>query len=262
MEILERTLENSHSLNYKEERELSQRIQKGDQLALHKLIISNVKFVISIANEYRGLGIAFEDLVSEGIVGLLEAAYRFDGERGLKFISYAVHWIRQSMLFAISKYSRMVRLPLYVSHILNRSRKAQTHLKNQLGREPTIKELADYLDISEEILSSTLYSEQWISLQSTVGRQKDTYLQDLIMDKQSNSEEYFIKQEIESLIDKIINTLTGREQTIINMYYGLNGYTEHTLKEIAPCIGLSKERVRQIKQEILVKLRKRLNNIT
>jgi len=246
-------------LPVEEEVELAHRIQAGDQLALEKLTQSNLRFVVSVAKQYQHNGLSLSDLINEGNVGLIKAARRFDPSRGFKFISYAVWWIRQSILQAIIAYSRLVRMPVNKMAPYHKVNEAISELIQVLEREPTPEEIAEKLDITLKSVQHILTaSRKHVSFDAPVGNEEDgTSLIDLmIQDDEFLPDEHIMSQSISEEMQLGLNALAPREYEIIARFYGLNNHVIQTLEEIANDFNLSKERVRQIKDRSLLRLKR------
>ena len=244
-------------LNPEEEVDLARRIKKNDQRALKKLVSANLRFVVSVSKTYQNNGLSLEDLINEGNLGLIKAAYRFDETRGFKFISYAVWWIRQSILQAIAEQSRLIRLPLNRVGILTKISKTQRMLEQEYEREPTHDEIATSMEMySEEITSSIINAKRPVSMDAPLNTSSKNRIIDILENQQlpeTDSEvmENSLKQEVEEVLKK----LTAREAKILKLYYGLDGEKPHTLEEVGYIFKLTRERVRQIKEKALQKLR-------
>ncbi len=244
-------------LNPDEEVDLAQRIKQNDQRALKKLVSANLRFVVSVSKTYQNNGLSLEDLINEGNLGLIKAAYRFDETRGFKFISYAVWWIRQSILQAIAEQSRLIRLPLNRVGILTKISKTQRMLEQEYEREPTHDEIANSMEMySEEITSSIINAKRPVSMDAPLNTSSKNRIIDILENQQlpeTDSEvmENSLKQEVEEVLKK----LTAREAKILKLYYGLDGEKPHTLEEVGYIFKLTRERVRQIKEKALQKLR-------
>ena len=244
-------------LNPEEEVDLARRIKQNDQRALKKLVSANLRFVVSVSKTYQNNGLSLEDLINEGNLGLIKAAYRFDETRGFKFISYAVWWIRQSILQAIAEQSRLIRLPLNRVGILTKISKTQRMLEQEYEREPTHDEIAKSMEMySEEITSSIINAKRPVSMDAPLNTSSKNRIIDILENQQlpeTDSEvmENSLKQEVEEVLKK----LTAREAKILKLYYGLDGEKPHTLEEVGYIFKLTRERVRQIKEKALQKLR-------
>ena len=240
-----------------EEIELAQKIKLNDQLALKRLVSANLRFVVSVAKSYQNYGLSLEDLINEGNLGLMKAAYRFDETRGFKFISYAVWWIKQSILQAIAEQSRLVRLPLNRVGTLTKIGKVYSMLEQEFEREPTPDEIANVLEVESGDISDTIkMATRSISMDSPLQRNSDSRLIDVIQNQQDPEPDSEIMDEsLKEEVNHILNTLTGREAKILKLYFGLDGEKSHTLEEIGVEFKLTRERVRQIKEKALRRLR-------
>jgi RNA polymerase primary sigma factor len=243
-------------ITVEEEVELAQRIRKGDRRALEKLTRANLRFVVSVAKQYQNQGLSLPDLINEGNLGLIKAAEKFDETRGFKFISYAVWWIRQSILQALAEQSRIVRLPLNQVGSLNKINKAFSKFEQENERKPSPDELADQLEIPVEKIADTLkVSGRHISVDAPFVEGEDNSLLDvLVNDDSPNADRVLINESLSREIDRSLSTLTDRESEIIKMFFGI-GYQEMTLEEIGDKFGLTRERVRQIKEKAIRRLR-------
>lgn len=240
-----------------DEVELAQRIRQGDQEALDKLVRSNLRFVVSVAKKYQNQGVALSDLINEGNLGLIRAAHKFDETKGIKFISYAVWWIRQAILQALAEQSRIVRVPLNRAGALHRIGKRSAALLQELGREPTVEELADELDISEEEVRRTLsLSQSHLSLDAPLTPGEDNRLLDYLPDQFApGPDDETYDQALMDTVEEALKTLKEREAKILRLYFGLDGQEPMTLEEIGSILGVTRERVRQIKEKALLRLR-------
>ena len=240
-----------------EEVQLAQRIRQGDKKALEKLTKANLRFVVSVSKQYQNQGLSLPDLINEGNLGLIKAAQRFDETRGFKFISYAVWWIRQSILQALAEQSRIVRLPLNKIGTINKINKAFSQLEQQLEREPNAQEIADLLGLPvEEVKESLKNSNRHISMDAPLvqGEESDMY-EVLGNDEADMPESNLLKDSLKREIERTISTLTEREAEVIRYYFGLNGLQPHTLEEIGEKLELTRERARQIKEKALRRLK-------
>ncbi len=244
-------------LSAEEEKELGRRVQKGDRAALQKMVESNLRFVIKIAKKYRGHGISFLDLINEGNLGLIEAAKRFDPERNVKFTSYAVWWIRQSILHAISSLGHPMKLPAKVSNTLYRVGKTIAKTSHSLNRRPTLKEIADDVGISEKELNAALeLAGEATSLNQPLDKEGDLVLGDMLEDtKVPSVEERTISQFLKQHLNEALHELDKNEERVLRMRFGLDEESPCTLKQIGDKMGLSRERIRQIEAKALTKLR-------
>jgi RNA polymerase primary sigma factor len=237
--------------------ELAKRIKQGDQDALEKLTKANLRFVVSVAKQYQNQGLSLADLINEGNIGLIKAAKRFDETRGFKFISYAVWWIRQAILQALAEQSRIVRLPLNRVGTLHKIGKVSSSLEQEYGREPSPDEIARELELSALEVSDTLkISNSHLSLDAPFSVSEDNSLIDVLEDEfQPSPDENLLDDSLRIEIEKALDTLTPREAEVINLYFGLNGEKALTLEEIGARFGLTRERVRQIKEKAIRRLR-------
>ncbi len=241
-----------------EEKVLGRRIQQGDQEALKRLVESNLRFVVSYAKRYRGLGLSFLDLIHEGSLGLMEAAKRFDPERNVKFISYAVWWVRQAILHALSEHTRVFRLPPKLSGQVAKVENAREKLAAELERAPTTEELAKKTELSEEQVESLLLaSGDDVSLSAGVGEEGSLELGDTLeQDSIPSVELEMIKSSFEEQIQAMVGELEEKEREVIRMRFGLDGEEPRTLQQIGEALGLSRERIRQIESKAKEKLRR------
>ena len=243
-------------ITVEEEVELAQRIRKGDQEALDKLTKANLRFVVSVAKQYQNQGLSLPDLINEGNLGLIKAAEKFDETRGFKFISYAVWWIRQSILQALAEQSRIVRLPLNQVGSLNKINKAFARFEQDHERTPSPEELATELDLSKEKISDTLrVAGRHISVDAPFADGEDNSLLDVLVNTDSpNADRGLINESLATEVDRALETLTERERDIIKYFFGI-GCSEMTLEEIGEKFDLTRERVRQIKEKAIRRLR-------
>ena len=245
-------------LKREEEHDLARRIKKGDKNALDQLVKANLRFVVSIAKQYANQGLSLEDLINEGNLGLIKAAHRFDEERGFKFISYAVWWIRQAMLQALAEHSRIVRLPLNRAGTLYRIGKASRKLDQKLGRQPTAEEISKELGIPEQEVEDTMHiANTHVSLDDPYSNDQDDnalvdYLQD---DNAQMPDDHTFESALSDDMEKALNTLSDREKHILSLYFGLTSAEPMTLEEIGKKLGLTRERIRQIKEKAIARLR-------
>jgi len=244
-------------INAEEEVELARRIKQGDQMALEKLTRANLRFVVSVAKQYQNQGLSLPDLINEGNLGLIKAAQRFDETRGFKFISYAVWWIRQSILQAIAEHSRIVRLPLNQVGSLNKLNKAFSKLEQQFEREPTEEELAQQLDLAEDkVKDSIQISGRHISMDAPLVSGEESTLYDVMVNSDSpKADRDLLKESLQMEIERTLDTLSEREKEIIKLYFGIGMNHGLTIDEIGEKFDLTRERVRQIKEKALKRLR-------
>jgi len=253
-------INNSPLLTREEEIELAQKIRQGDEEAFHRLIKGNLRFVVSIAKNYVNQGLSLEDLINEGNTGLIKAAGRFDEKRGFKFISYAVWWIRQAMLTALAEQSRIVRLPLNRAGTLYRIGKVSRQLDQELGREPKVDEIAEKMGISvEEIRRTQKIASSHISLDAPAGQTEEggeSNLINLLPDEKTDpTDERVYANSLSDEMEEVLDTLEEREKNILIMYFGLKGDEPLTLEEIGRKMDLTRERIRQIKEKAIKRLR-------
>lgn len=244
-------------LTPEEEIELARRIKKGDQNSLEKLTKANLRFVVSVAKQYQNQGLSLGDLINEGNLGLIKAAKRFDETRGFKFISYAVWWIRQSILQALAEQSRIVRLPLNRVGALNKIGKKFSELEQEFEREPSASELAEELDMSLFEVADTLkISGRHLSMDAPFAQGEDNRLLDVIQDeRQPSPDNELMKESLSKEVERALATLTDREAEVIRLYFGLGREHSLTLEEIGERFKLTRERVRQIKEKAIRRLR-------
>ncbi len=245
-------------LTPEEEVDLAQRIKQGDQIALEKLTKANLRFVVSVAKQYQNQGLSLSDLINEGNLGLIKAAQRFDETRGFKFISYAVWWIRQSILQALAEQSRIVRLPLNKVGSLNKINKAFSALEQEFEREPTADELADVLEINREEVETTMgVASRHVSVDAPFQEGESNSLLDVLENsniaKTDSHLEY--KESLRKEIERSLSTLTERQRDVIKYYFGIGVQHAMSLEDIGEKFGLTRERVRQIKDKAINKLR-------
>ncbi|HMS98640.1 MAG: sigma-70 family RNA polymerase sigma factor [Saprospiraceae bacterium] len=245
-------------LTPEEEVDLAKKIKEGDQEALERLTKANLRFVVSVAKQYQNQGLSLSDLINEGNLGLIKAAQRFDETRGFKFISYAVWWIRQSILQALAEQSRIVRLPLNKVGSLNKINRAFSELEQEFEREPTAEELAELLDIPSEEVETTLgVAARHVSMDAPFAEGEDNSLLDVLENNSSPDTDAGLEY-VESLrteIERSLSTLTDRQYDVIKLYFGIGIEHPMSLEDIGDKFGLTRERVRQIKDKAINKLR-------
>lgn len=244
-----------------EEADLARRIREGDNEALEKLTRSNLRFVVSVAKQYQNQGLSLSDLINEGNVGLMKAAKRFDETRGFKFISYAVWWIRQSILQAIVEYSRLVRLPLNKVGSYNKINEAYISFVQEFEREPTHEEIADILGIKPKEVASILKGSRHQSMDAPLGGEDSdgTMLDVFVSEDDKDPDNDLMEQSLKDEVEQGLSILAPREVEVLSAYYGLKGHKSYTLEEIGEMYGLTRERVRQIKERAIRRLRKSYN---
>jgi len=239
------------------EADLARRIRDGEEFALDTLVRSNLRFVVSVAKRYQNQGVSLADLINEGNIGLMRAAQKFDETKGIKFISYAVWWIRQAILQALAEQSRIVRVPLSRAGTLHRIGKRTSALTQELGREPTIEEIARDLELSEEEIKHTLTMAQaHLSLDAPLVPGEDGQLLDYVSDQFAiGPDDELYTEALGRSIDDALGTLNEREAKVLRLYFGLGDTEPMTLEQIGERFGITRERVRQIKERALARLR-------
>ncbi len=240
-----------------EEIDLARLIKQNDQEALEKLTKANLRFVVSVAKQYQNQGLTLGDLINEGNLGLIKAAKRFDETRGFKFISYAVWWIRQSILQALAEQSRVVRLPLNRVGALNKIGKAFSNLEQEFEREPSASEIAEELEMTPFEVSDTLkISGRHLSMDAPFNQGEDNRLLDVIQnDRQPSPDNDLMRESLKNEVERALSTLTSREAEVVRLYFGLDQEHPLTLEEIGEQFNLTRERVRQIKEKAIKRLR-------
>jgi RNA polymerase primary sigma factor len=240
-----------------EEVSLAIRIHKGDMDARDRLINANLRFVISVAKQYQNLGLSLADLINEGNLGLIEAAQRFDETKGFKFICYAVWWIRQGIIYALAKQSRIVRLPLNRISNINKIKKIIAELEQKYEREPSILEISQTLEQSlTNVIVAIKNAGRYISLDAPLVQGEEENMYDVLLNEDaSNPDKELLMDSLRKEIDRALNTLTRREADIIRLFFGVNGKHEHTLGEIGEEFNLTRERIRQIKEKAIRRLK-------
>ena len=248
-------------ISIEEEVELAQRIRKGDRKALERLTKANLRFVVSVAKQYQNQGLSLPDLINEGNVGLIKAAEKFDETRGFKFISYAVWWIRQSILQAIAEQSRIVRLPLNQVGSVNKINKVLSKFEQENERRPSVEEISDELDLPEEKIDEAMsVSGRHVSVDAPFVDGEDNSLLDvLVNDDAPMADRALLAESLKAEINKALKSLNDRERGVVEAFYGIN-QPEMTLEEIGTKFGLTRERVRQIKEKAIRRLRSTTNN--
>ena len=244
-------------ISAEEEVELAQRIKAGDRIALERLTKANLRFVVSVAKQYQNQGLTLPDLINEGNMGLIKAAQRFDETRGFKFISYAVWWIRQSILQALAEQSRIVRLPLNKIGSINKINKMYAYLEQAHERVPSAEEIARELDMSvEDVKESMKNSGRHISMDAPLVEGEDANLYDVLRSGESpNPDKELMYESLRTEIERALETLTSDEENVIRLYFALGGNAPKTLDEIAEDFGRTRERIRQIKERAIKKLK-------
>ena len=240
-----------------EETILAQKIRAGDMDALEKLTLANLRFVVSVAKQYQNQGLSLPDLINEGNVGLIKAAKRFDETRGFKFISYGVWWIRQAIIQAVSEQSRVIRLPLNKIGALNKIKKAQSALEQKLERPASVGEIAEVLEMSEEEIGITMRASSWhISTDATLPGNEDQTIMELLSNPDAEKpDDVLMVSSLQFEVQRVLDTLTEREKNVIALFYGIGQTSSITLEEIGEKYDLTRERVRQIKEKAIRKLR-------
>ncbi len=245
-------------ISAEEEVVLAKKIREGDQRALDRLVKANLRFVVSVSKQYQNQGLSLPDLINEGNLGLIKAAQRFDETRGFKFISYAVWWIRQSILQALAEQSRIVRLPLNKIGAINKINKTLSKLEQDLEREPSIDELSQQMDmLPEDIQEIMRNSGRHMSMDAplTLGEDAGNMYDLLENDTAHKPDRTLMSESLKMEIDRALSTLTGREADVVKLFFGLNGTHAHTLEEIGEKFDLTRERVRQIKEKAVRRLK-------
>lgn len=249
-------------LSGEKEVELAKKIRLGDEQSLEMLVKANLRFVVSVSKQYQNQGLSLPDLINEGNLGLIKAAKRFDETRGFKFISYAVWWIRQSIMQALAEQARIVRLPLNRIGTLNKITRVVHQLEQENQEDPTADEIAVLLDTTSEIVEDALkmYGHH-ISMDAPLQDEEGGTLLDLFQDDEiASPDEKLINGSLQVEVERFLGTLSDREAEIIRYYYGLNGYRSHTLDEIAEMFSLTRERVRQLREKAIKKLKSNYRN--
>ncbi|MCG3167064.1 MAG: RNA polymerase sigma factor SigA [Bacteroidia bacterium] len=252
-----RDIANESILSTEEEIQLAERIKLGDRLALEKLTRANLKFVVSVAKQYQYSGLTLPDLINEGNLGLILAAQKFDASKGFRFITYAVWWIRQSIINAISEKSRAIKIPRKQADILNKIKNASRILEQRLEREPTLEELSEHLNLPEEKISALMgVSNPVVSVDKTYGDDEDFNIKDVIANPDNESgDQNLLDESLKEEIKRSLSKLEPKEREVLQFYYGLGAVKGLELEEISKAMNLSTERIRQMKERALRRLR-------
>jgi len=244
-------------LAVEEEVTLAKRIKEGDKQALEEMVHANLRFVVSVSKQYQHLGLSLPDLINEGNLGLIKAAYRFDETRGFRFISYAVWWIRQSIIQALAEQSRIIRLPVHLINTLNKISKATSIFEQEFEREPTIDELSSVIEQNFDELKSVIgVTHLALSLDALIGQEDDFVVDDLLLnDNDAQPDNELEHESLSNEIEHAINSLPQREAMILRLFFGLNDFQQHTIEEIADRMDISVTLVRKLKDKALNRLR-------
>ena len=244
-----------------EEVELAQRIRKGDKRALERLTKANLRFVVSVAKQYQNQGLSLPDLINEGNVGLIKAAEKFDETRGFKFISYAVWWIRQSILQAIAEQSRLVRLPLNQVGSVNKIARELNRFEQEHERKPSVDEIAERVDLPEDKIADAMKANsRHVSMDAPIADGEDSSMIDFLAGESSNTDRELALESLKAEVSRILKVLSDKEQKVLRAFFGIDGSPEMTLDEIGEKYNLTRERVRQIKEKALRRLRHNTKN--
>lgn len=244
-----------------QEVELAQRIRKGDKRALERLTKANLRFVVSVAKQYQNQGLSLPDLINEGNVGLIKAAEKFDETRGFKFISYAVWWIRQSILQAIAEQSRLVRLPLNQVGSVNKITRELNKFEQEHERKPSVDEIAERVDLPEDKIADAMKANsRHVSMDAPIAEGEDSSMIDFLSGDSSNTDRELAIESLKAEVSRILKLLTNKEQKVLRAFFGIDGSPEMTLDEIGEKYNLTRERVRQIKEKALRRLRHNTKN--
>lgn len=244
-----------------QEVELAQRIRKGDKRALERLTKANLRFVVSVAKQYQNQGLSLPDLINEGNVGLIKAAEKFDETRGFKFISYAVWWIRQSILQAIAEQSRLVRLPLNQVGSVNKITRELNKFEQEHERKPSVDEIAERVDLPEDKIADAMKANsRHVSMDAPIADGEDSSIIDFLAGDSSNTDRELAIESLKAEVSRILKLLTDKEQKVLRAFFGIDGSPEMTLDEIGEKYNLTRERVRQIKEKALRRLRHNTKN--
>ena len=248
-------------LSTDQEVELAQRIRKGDKRALERLTKANLRFVVSVAKQYQNQGLSLPDLINEGNVGLIKAAEKFDETRGFKFISYAVWWIRQSILQAIAEQSRLVRLPLNQVGSVNKIARELSRFEQEHERKPSVDEIAERVDLPEDKIADAMKANsRHVSMDAPIADGEDSSMIDFLSGDSSNTDRELAIESLKAEVSRILKLLTDKEQKVLRAFFGIDGSPEMTLDEIGEKYNLTRERVRQIKEKALRRLRRNTKN--
>lgn len=244
-----------------QEVKLAQRIRKGDKRALERLTKANLRFVVSVAKQYQNQGLSLPDLINEGNVGLIKAAEKFDETRGFKFISYAVWWIRQSILQAIAEQSRLVRLPLNQVGSVNKITRELNKFEQEHERKPSVDEIAERVDLPEDKIADAMKANsRHVSMDAPIADGEDSSMIDFLAGDSSNTDRELAIESLKAEVSRILKLLTDKEQKVLRAFFGIDGSPEMTLDEIGEKYNLTRERVRQIKEKALRRLRHNTKN--
>lgn len=244
-----------------QEVELAQRIRKGDKRALERLTKANLRFVVSVAKQYQNQGLSLPDLINEGNVGLIKAAEKFDETRGFKFISYAVWWIRQSILQAIAEQSRLVRLPLNQVGSVNKITRELNKFEQEHERKPSVDEIAERVDLPEDKIADAMKANsRHVSMDAPIADGEDSSMIDFLSGDSSNTDRELAIESLKAEVSRILKLLTDKEQKVLRAFFGIDGSPEMTMDEIGEKYNLTRERVRQIKEKALRRLRHNTKN--
>ncbi len=249
-------------ISAEEEVELARKIKNGDDKALDMLIKANLRFVVSVSKQYQNQGLSLPDLINEGNLGLIKAAQRFDETRGFKFISYAVWWIRQSILQALAEQARIVRLPLNKIGYINKINRTFSELEQKFEREPSVLEIAQALELApKDVKESLKTSGRHVSMDAPINPDEEGTMYDVLLtDNMPTPDRELLNESLRKEIERALSTLTYREANIVRLYFGLNGKHPHTLEEIGEAFNLTRERVRQIKEKAIKRLKHSTRN--
>ncbi len=249
-------------ISAEEEVELARKIRNGDDKALDILIKANLRFVVSVSKQYQNQGLSLPDLINEGNLGLIKAAQRFDETRGFKFISYAVWWIRQSILQALAEQARIVRLPLNKIGYINKINRTFSELEQKFEREPSVLEIAQALELAtKDVKESLKTSGRHVSMDAPINPDEEGTMYDVLLaDNMPAPDRELLNESLRKEIERALSTLTYREANIVRLYFGLNGKHPHTLEEIGEAFNLTRERVRQIKEKAIKRLKHSTRN--